>query len=163
MTHAGSGASAAGSDTVVRIAGVDKTFARDGVVVTTALSGIDLSIRRGEFVSLIGPSGCGKSTLLKAIGGYLQPVEGEIVLNGARIDRPGRDRAFVFQNVRSPDGLVMANASGVLTAHSLTSGTTGQPFVGSSLNGTLERSPGSFGSPRMRSPTMFRWIWSVPP
>ncbi len=42
-------------------------------------------------------------------------------------------------------------------------GAGGQPFFGSSLNGTLARSPGSFGRPSARSPTMFRWIWSVPP
>ena len=51
---------------VVRIAGLDKQFSAGRQAVTTALSGIDLTIGRGEFVSLIGPSGCGKSTLLRS-------------------------------------------------------------------------------------------------
>ena len=61
---------------VVRISGVDKTFVTDGSAVTTALQGIDLDIRRGEFLSLIGPSGCGKSTLLRVIGDLVAPTAG---------------------------------------------------------------------------------------
>jgi len=87
------------SDTVVRIAAVDKTFARDGVVITTALSGIDLDIRRGEFVSLIGPSGCGKSTLLRVIGDLIAPSAGAVTVNGkpAHQARHDRDYGMVFQ------------------------------------------------------------------
>ena len=47
---------------------------REGGGTTTALQGIDLDIRAGEFVSLIGPSGCGKSTLLRVIGDLIQPT-----------------------------------------------------------------------------------------
>jgi NitT/TauT family transport system ATP-binding protein len=87
------------SSTVVRLAGVDKTFARDGVVVTTALSGIDLDIARGEFVSLIGPSGCGKSTLLRVIGDLIEPTTGTVEVNGKPAARARRDRDYgmVFQ------------------------------------------------------------------
>ncbi|MND74838.1 Bicarbonate transport ATP-binding protein CmpD [compost metagenome] len=46
---------------------------------------------------LLGPSGCGKSTLLKAAAGFIQPVEGEIRLQGQRVDAPGPDRIVVFQ------------------------------------------------------------------
>jgi len=95
MTTVATGA----TDDVVAIRGVDKTFARDGRVVTTALEGIDLTIRRGEFVSLIGPSGCGKSTLLRLIGDLTEPTAGTITVNGkpaprARLDR---DYGMVFQ------------------------------------------------------------------
>ena len=87
------------SEDVVRISGVDKTFARDGVVVTTALSGIDLTIGRGEFVSLIGPSGCGKSTLLRVIGDLVPPTAGTVEVNGKPAPRARRDRDYgmVFQ------------------------------------------------------------------
>jgi len=88
-----------GEDVVVRIANVDKSFGHAGRLITTALAGIDLEIRRGEFVSLIGPSGCGKSTLLRLIGDLTQPSRGKIEVQGkaphrARLDR---DYGIVFQ------------------------------------------------------------------
>jgi NitT/TauT family transport system ATP-binding protein len=84
---------------VVRLVGVDKSFTARGEVLTAALSGIDLEIRRGEFVSLIGPSGCGKSTLLRIIGDLTQPTAGEVMVNGksAAAARRGREYGIVFQ------------------------------------------------------------------
>jgi len=84
---------------VVRIVGVDKQFVTDRRAVTTALSGIDLEIGRGEFVSLIGPSGCGKSTLLRLIGDLTSPTSGSIEVNGkpAHNARLGREYGMVFQ------------------------------------------------------------------
>ncbi len=84
---------------VVRLSGVDKEFSRGDAVVTKALEGIDLEIRRGEFVSLIGPSGCGKSTLLRVIGDLIRPTRGEVVVNGkpAARARLERDYGMVFQ------------------------------------------------------------------
>jgi NitT/TauT family transport system ATP-binding protein len=84
---------------VVRITGVDKRFGAEGQTVTTALSGIDLEIGRGEFVSLIGPSGCGKSTLLRLIGDLTAPSDGSVEVNGkpAHSARLGREYGMVFQ------------------------------------------------------------------
>jgi NitT/TauT family transport system ATP-binding protein len=84
---------------VVRVAGVDKTFTSDGAGVTTALQGIDLEIRRGEFVSLIGPSGCGKSTLLRLIGDLVAPTAGRVTINDTSAERARGDRDYgiVFQ------------------------------------------------------------------
>ncbi len=84
---------------VVRIQGVDKRFDAGGQRVTTALSGIDLEIRQGEFVSLIGPSGCSKSTLLRLIGDLTAPTEGSVEVNGkpAHAARLGREYGMVFQ------------------------------------------------------------------
>jgi NitT/TauT family transport system ATP-binding protein len=83
---------------VVRATGVGKTFG-DGATGVTALEGIDLAIRPGEFVSLIGPSGCGKSTLLRLIGDLTTPSAGSIEVNGkpARQARLDRDYGMVFQ------------------------------------------------------------------
>jgi nitrate/nitrite transport system ATP-binding protein len=62
------------------------------------LNGIDLTIRKGEFVTLIGHSGCGKSTLLNLVGGLIKPTLGAILLAGKHVDGPGPDRGVVFQN-----------------------------------------------------------------
>lgn len=59
---------------------------------------VSLSIKRGEKFVIIGPSGCGKTTLIKAIGGFLKARQGEILMNGEPVRRPGPDRAFVFQD-----------------------------------------------------------------
>jgi nitrate ABC transporter ATP-binding subunit len=63
-----------------------------------AVKNVNLTIARGEIVSLIGHSGCGKSTIVNAIGGLLNPTEGEVILGGKRIYGPGPDRGIVFQN-----------------------------------------------------------------
>ena len=52
----------------------------------TVLDGIDLSIRDGEFVTLLGPSGCGNTTTLRIIGGFETPDEGDVLFNGKRIN-----------------------------------------------------------------------------
>ena len=67
----------------------------------TALAGISLSIRRGEFLSLLGPSGCGKTTLLRLVAGLVEPTEGDIRIGGQRMnDVPPHRRPVntVFQN-----------------------------------------------------------------
>jgi NitT/TauT family transport system ATP-binding protein len=68
---------------------------RDQLV--TATYRVDFDVLRSDRFILLGPSGCGKSTLLKAVGGYMQPTEGEIRLKGAPVRRPGPDRMMVFQ------------------------------------------------------------------
>ena len=66
----------------------------------TALSGIDLDVTRGEFLTLLGPSGCGKSTLLRAVADLVPPSAGDIrILGGtAGAARRRRDIGFVFQD-----------------------------------------------------------------
>ncbi len=68
---------------------------RDHLV--TATYRVDFKVFTSDRFILLGPSGCGKSTLLKAVGGYLNPVEGNIRLKGEEISRPGPDRMMVFQ------------------------------------------------------------------
>jgi ABC-type nitrate/sulfonate/bicarbonate transport system ATPase subunit len=70
-------------DTVseVELRGVRKYFRVDGQFMA-ALGGVDLHVRKGEFVVLIGPSGCGKSTLLNIVCGLMQPDDGDVLLDG---------------------------------------------------------------------------------
>ncbi len=77
---------------------IDKVFPLSGGGEYIALKGIDLQIKKGEFVSLIGHSGCGKSTLLNMIAGLDLPSEGVVSLEGQQILKPGPDRMVVFQN-----------------------------------------------------------------
>src|ERR1700747_1757679 len=63
-----------------------------------AVKNINLNVKQGEIISIIGHSGCGKSTILNAIGGFIKPVKGEVILNGKTVKGPGPDRGFVFQN-----------------------------------------------------------------
>ena len=59
---------------------------------------ISVAIKPSEFVCIVGPSGCGKSTLLNMIAGFLAPVEGEIRIDGKKVDGHGLDRGMVFQD-----------------------------------------------------------------
>ncbi|MCZ7403332.1 MAG: ABC transporter ATP-binding protein [Candidatus Methanoperedens sp.] len=62
-----------------------------------ALGGVNLSINKGEFLSIVGPSGCGKSTFLDLVGGLTKPNEGNIYIDGKPVNGPGLDRGIVFQ------------------------------------------------------------------
>jgi bicarbonate transport system ATP-binding protein len=84
--------------TFVTIDNLEKTFPLPNGEEYVALKGIDLSIKKGEFISLIGHSGCGKSTLLNMVAGLDLPTEGLVMLQGEEILRPGPDRMVVFQN-----------------------------------------------------------------
>ena len=72
------------------------TSGKDGQEVE-ALAGIHLDVEEGEFFSIVGPSGCGKSTLLYIVGGFVQPSEGKILVDGKAVTSPGVDRGIVFQ------------------------------------------------------------------
>jgi nitrate/nitrite transport system ATP-binding protein len=82
----------------VAVDNIDKVFPLSGGGEYIALKGINLEIKKGEFISLIGHSGCGKSTLLKIIGGFERATSGSIRLDGKEIRKPGADRMMVFQN-----------------------------------------------------------------
>ncbi len=79
------------------IANVSRTFVSKDHTIR-ALDGVNLEIRDEEFICILGPSGCGKTTLLRIIAGLDAPTSGEILLDGTRIERPGRDRGMVFQD-----------------------------------------------------------------
>jgi NitT/TauT family transport system ATP-binding protein len=81
----------------VRASGLDKRYRTPGGASVEALRGIDLELRRGEFVSVVGPSGCGKSTLLKCIAGLTDITAGTIEVANRRVIEPPDDMAIVFQ------------------------------------------------------------------
>jgi NitT/TauT family transport system ATP-binding protein len=93
MTSAVRAAEAAGAITMRR---VDIHFG-EGTTAVRALSGIDLDIRPGEFVSILGPSGCGKSTIIGAVAGFTPISSGELRVDSERVRAPGPDRGVVFQ------------------------------------------------------------------
>jgi NitT/TauT family transport system ATP-binding protein len=77
----------------VEVTNVTKSFGGDEARVTV-LNGVTLSIRKGEFVSLIGPSGCGKSTLLKVVAGLSEANGGTVSINGKSVREAARDKAI---------------------------------------------------------------------
>jgi NitT/TauT family transport system ATP-binding protein len=64
----------------------------------TALAGVNLQVMEGEFVSIVGPSGCGKTTFLSVVDGLIPASFGHILVDGQAVERPGPDRAVVFQD-----------------------------------------------------------------
>jgi len=69
----------------------------NGTQTVIAAHRVTFKVDRSERFVILGPSGCGKSTILKAVGGYVKPAEGSILLNGKPVVVPGPDRIFVFQ------------------------------------------------------------------
>jgi putative ABC transport system ATP-binding protein len=109
---------AASVSTMIDLRGIEKVYRTDRIE-TLALTGIDLQVQEGEFVSIMGPSGCGKSTLLNVIGLLDVPTAGTVALNGGPItsyhDRAlaavrNREIGFVFQTFHLiPDLSVLDN------------------------------------------------------
>ena len=82
------------TDAIVELKGIGKTY-ETGV---EALRDVTLGFPTGKLSTLLGPSGCGKTTLLKIIGGLIPSTTGEVWVKGKRVDSPGEERAFVFQD-----------------------------------------------------------------
>jgi putative ABC transport system ATP-binding protein len=91
---------------IVEIRNLKKTYGKGNTTVT-ALNGINLSLEKGEFVSVMGPSGCGKSTLLHLMGGLDSYDSGDIILSGKNLGGMKDDEitilrrrniGFIFQN-----------------------------------------------------------------
>jgi putative ABC transport system ATP-binding protein len=81
---------------LVECRGLKKEFKVPGREANKVLKGIDLTLREGEFVTLMGPSGCGKSTLLNIIGGLIPATSGDVKVNGKSLIKIGhRELAMV--------------------------------------------------------------------
>ena len=90
---------------MIQLTGIEKVYRTDRIE-TVALTGINLTVGEGEFISIMGPSGCGKSTLLNLIGLLDAPSSGQIALGGETVGAYGdralaklrnREIGFVFQ------------------------------------------------------------------
>src|SRR5699024_5996580 len=79
------------------IKGLTKQFTQKNNTPVTVLDQIELTIEKGEFVSLLGPSGCGKSTLLSLIAGLQQPTKGTTQLGETLVKKQSPVKAVVFQ------------------------------------------------------------------
>ena len=103
---------------MIELKGVDKVYTTDRIE-TLALNNINLSVARGEFISIMGPSGCGKSTLLNLMGLLDVPTRGDVVLAGTTINGSGDSKrarmrneklGFIFQSFHLvPDLSVLDN------------------------------------------------------
>lgn len=81
----------------LELRGLGMQFEASGGQVVEALSGIDLDVDEGQFVSIVGPSGCGKTTLLRALAGMTPATSGQAHLEGTLIVEPSRKVGVVFQ------------------------------------------------------------------
>jgi putative ABC transport system ATP-binding protein len=95
------------ADTVLKLENVDKHYVLDKRNVVKAVNGVNLKIKRGEFVTIFGPSGCGKSTLMHLIGLLDKPTNGKVFINGKDSSKMTRKEVtrlrretigFVFQS-----------------------------------------------------------------
>jgi NitT/TauT family transport system ATP-binding protein len=91
------GPSGASADPLIRISGLTKRYPTRAGDEVTALSGVDLAIHDGEFLTVVGPSGCGKTTLMRILAGLEGPSGGSVTIGGAPITGPRPDVAVVFQ------------------------------------------------------------------
>ena len=92
---------------MIELKNITKTYTKNGGVEVKVLQGVNLSIKRGEFVSIMAPSGMGKSTMMNIIGGLDRPTSGDYLLDGTAVmtmndDDLSRTRnkkiGFVFQS-----------------------------------------------------------------
>ncbi len=83
-------------EAAVEVANASHQFSVSGRQLLV-LAGVNLTIQRQHFVSLLGPSGCGKTTLLRIVDGLIRPTSGHVQVDGVRVVGPSTDRAMVFQ------------------------------------------------------------------
>jgi NitT/TauT family transport system ATP-binding protein len=83
---------------MIEISGLSKIFpVRGKGAAVPALQDVSLTIREGEFLTVLGPSGCGKTTLLRIVAGLIPFDTGVVLIDGKPLKGPGPDRAMVFQ------------------------------------------------------------------
>lgn len=100
---------------MIRLENISKSFRTDEIE-TLALRGVNMEVRKGEFVAIMGPSGCGKTTLLNVVGLIDSPSEGKYFLDGSDVSKLGESDmtrlrrgsiGFVFQSFNLIDELTV--------------------------------------------------------
>ena len=86
-------------ENIITVSHLNKSFVKDGTSFQV-LKDIDLSVKKGEFVTIVGHSGCGKSTLLKIICGLVSYQDGSVSRNGHTVSGPDAQCGMVFQDHR---------------------------------------------------------------
>ena len=84
-------------DTIIKIKDVTRTY-KIGDFEVNALRGVNLEVKRGEFLSIMGPSGSGKSTLMNMMGCLDTPTSGTYILEDKNIDKLNDDQLALFRN-----------------------------------------------------------------
>src|SRR5687767_6947257 len=104
------------TEALIELRGVNKIYTTPEIE-THVLSGVDLTIDRGEYVAIAGPSGCGKSTLLSILGLLDVPTTGEYILSGVAVR--GRNAAELSELRNAKIGFIFQNFNliGDLTIH----------------------------------------------
>ena len=136
----------------------------------TVLNDLSLSVREGEFVSLLGPSGCGKSTLLKTIAGILTPTNGSLLLDGREITNVPvhkRGTVVVFQDMRLfPHRSVLNNVAFPLKMQGLAKAqrqeTARQMLSKVQMEGFAQRLPGELSGGQQQRVALARVLAAKP-
>ena len=82
----------------IKIEHLDFSYSESNLSGTEIISGLNMDVFDQEFLTIVGASGCGKSTLLNIIAGLLPPGNGKVFIDNREIERPGPERAMVFQD-----------------------------------------------------------------
>src|ERR1700761_7476599 len=88
---------------VINFAAVRHAFSSGRRNSKYAIAELNLSVSANEFVTVVGPSGCGKSTLFNLAAGLMKPTEGEVAVNGARLEGVNPYVGFMFQHAALMD------------------------------------------------------------
>ena len=81
----------------INVSGLHKIYNTRGGGHTHALSDINFTAKKGEFISIVGPSGCGKTTLLNILAGLISKTEGSAAVSGREVSKPLPEIGMVFQ------------------------------------------------------------------